>query len=238
MQSTPGLIQESSTVFGSFMAQVYGWMVIGLMVTFAVAFGVEFITERNEQIYLLLATLSPFIIIGQLIIVLVMAFLWRKMNVFISAGLFLFYSLTMGLFFGIIFLDFTSSSILLVFGATIATFVVMALFGTLTKQDLTSWGRLALFGLLGLIIATVINIVFYLFNPGLAQSFEWVLTYLGVGIFLILIAYDTQKLKTMAASAEQSGLGMANVAIQGALTLYLDFINIFIRLLFIMGKRK
>lgn len=232
------LMQTSGSVFGSFMAQVYAWMVGGLFITFAVAFGVEFLAERNQQFYIILATLTPFVLIGQLIIVLVLGFLGRRMNSFVTAALFLVYSLTMGIFFGVIFLDYTTISIAMVFGATTITFLVMSIYGFVTKQDLTSWGRLAFFGLIGLIIGSILNIILFFLAPGVAQGIDYLLTYLGIAIFLILIAYDTQKLKKMAASIGEDGVGMSRLAIQGALALYLDFINLFIRLLRIMGKRK
>jgi len=236
--TTDNLMQTTGSVFGSFMAQVYGWMVVALAITFGVAFGVEFLAERNEQFYVAVSITAPFVLIGQLILVLVLGFLGRRMNAFLSGALFLFYAVTMGIFFGVIFLGFTTVSIVLVFGATTITFIVMALFGFLTKQDLTSWGRLALFGIIGLIIGSLINILFYFIAPGVAQGIDYVLTYVGIGLFLILIAYDTQKLKKMAASIGEGGVGMTGLAIQGALALYLDFINLFIRLLGIMGKRK
>lgn len=220
------------------MAQVYGWMVAALIITFGVAFGVTFIAERNEQFFLFISAISPFILIGQLIIVLILGFLGSRMNAFVSGALFLFYALTMGIFFGVVFLGFTTISIVLVFGATTVTFLVMALYGMFTKQDLTSWGRLAFFGLIGLIIGTILNLIVYFIAPGVAQGIDYILTYLGIGIFLILIAYDTQKLKHMAASAGENGMGLSALAIQGALALYLDFINLFIRLLAILGKRK
>lgn len=236
--TTDRLIQPSTTVFSSFMAQVYGWMVAALIITFGVAFGVTFIAERNEQFFLFISAISPFILIGQLIIVLILGFLGSRMNAFVSGALFLFYALTMGIFFGVVFLGFTTISIVLVFGATTVTFLVMALYGMFTKQDLTSWGRLAFFGLIGLIIGTILNLIVYFIAPGVAQGIDYILTYLGIGIFLILIAYDTQKLKHMAASAGENGMGLSALAIQGALALYLDFINLFIRLLAILGKRK
>ncbi|MEO6728830.1 MAG: hypothetical protein ABIM99_02815, partial [Candidatus Dojkabacteria bacterium] len=98
------LMQTSSSVFGSFMAQVYGWMVLGLFLTFGVAFGVEFLAERNQQFYVFISIAAPFVLIGQLIIVLVLGFLGRRMNSFVTAALFLVYSLTMGIFFGVLFL--------------------------------------------------------------------------------------------------------------------------------------
>ncbi|MEO6729142.1 MAG: Bax inhibitor-1/YccA family protein, partial [Candidatus Dojkabacteria bacterium] len=134
--------------------------------------------------------------------------------------------------------DFTTISIAMTFGATTITFLVMSIYGFVTKQDLTSWGRLAFFGLIGLIIGSILNIILFFLAPGVAQGIDYLLTYIGIAIFLILIAYDTQKLKKMAASIGEDGVGMSRLAIQGALALYLDFINLFIRLLRIMGKRK
>jgi FtsH-binding integral membrane protein len=234
--NTSPILKETNIV-GSFFAQVYGWMVVGLLVTFVIAFGVMTLSSVNEDIFTFLVLLTPFVFIGQLILVLILSFAWRKLNFVMSSGLFLLYSASMGIFFGVIFLNYTIASIVVAIAATIATFLAMALYGYFTKQDLTRWGQIALFGLLGLIFATLINIVFTIFFNSLGQTFNWILTYVGIGIFMILIAYDSQRLKQMAAEAESSGMA-SKLAIQGALMLYLDFINLFIRLLAIFGKRR
>jgi uncharacterized protein len=131
---------------------------------------------------------------------------------------------------------YTLTSILVAFGATFLTFAVMSIYGALTKQDLTRWGQIAMFGLIGLLIGTFINILVSIFAPGFGQGMYWILTYVGIGLFVILIAYDSQKLKRMAENA--NGQNISSLAINGALQLYLDFINIFIRVLLIMGKKK
>lgn len=231
------LMQTSGSIFGSFMAQIYGWMSFALIITFAVAFGVEFLAERNLSFFNFVAAISPIVIIGQLILVLILSFLGRRMNAFLSAALFIFHSITMGIFFGVIFLGFTTTSIFLVFGGTIATFIVMSVFGLVTKQDLTSWGRLFFIGLIGLFIATILNIIMYFIAPGAASILDFILTYVGIALFLGLIAYHSQQFKVMSQSIG-NGSGMTGLAIQAALTLYLDFINLFIRLLGVMGKRR
>jgi FtsH-binding integral membrane protein len=138
------------------------------------------------------------------------------------------YAALNGLTFSAIFLAYTSTSIVSTFTITAGIFGFMAVYGYTTDQDLTSFGSYALMGVVGLIIASVVNMF-------LQSSFlYWVITYAGVLIFTGLVAYDTQKIKKMA----RSGATGDKVAIMGALSLYLDFVNLFIYLLRIFGKEK
>lgn len=228
----------STSLLGSMLTQVYGWMSLGLGITFGIAFLLSTMLETNLAVRQFVLGSYPFIFIGQLLIVLVLSLLWRQMNAIISAGLFVFYSATMGVFLSTIFFAYSLGSIISVLGATVAIFIVMAVFGLVTKRDLTGWGTLAIFGLFGLIIATFFNFFLAFISPTTSNAASWILTYVGIGIFLILIAYDSQKIKALAYEAEMSGNGVSRYAIQGALMLYLDFINIFIRLISIFGKRR
>ena len=127
---------------------------------------------------------------------------------------------------------YTMSSIASVFFITAGTFAVMAFIGYTTKKDLTSMGKILFMALIGIIIATVVNI--FLKSTGL----EMIVSYLGVLIFVGLTAYDSQKIKQMLLMAPDAGEGAQKIALLGALTLYLDFVNLFIYLLRIFGRRE
>ena len=137
-----------------------------------------------------------------------------------------------GLSFGSIFLVYTSASIAKTFFITASTFGAMSLYGYSTKKDLTGLGSFAYMGLIGLIIASLVNI--FLRSPAL----DFTVSFIGVGVFTILIAYDTQKLKSIYYAMNGTTARAGNIAIYGALTLYLDFINLFTMLLHFCGVRK
>lgn len=146
------------------------------------------------------------------------------------SGLFMLYSVLTGVTFSIYFLAFTAESIASTFFITAGTFAAMSLYGFLTKSDLTKLGNLCLMALIGIIIASVVNI--FLKN----ETLYWVVSYIGVLVFIGLIAYDTQKIKALARAEDNEHT--QKLAICGALSLYLDFINLFIMLLRIFGQRK
>lgn len=225
----PALGHVSTTV-ASFMAQVYGWMTAGLFLTAAVAF----VVTSNLNLLFWIATndwVIPLLFITELVVVVILSAFVEKLHPAAAAALFLFYSLLNGVFFGVLVTLYTLASVFLAFGATAGTFAIMSVYGFVTKSDLTRWGNLALMGLFGLILGIILNI--FLKSSGL----DWLLTFIGIGIFIILIAYDTQKLKHYSEAASQSA-NPSKYAVMGALSLYLDFINLFIRLLAIFGKRR
>lgn len=131
-----------------------------------------------------------------------------------------------------IFLAYTMASIANVFFITVSTFAAMAVLGYTTKKDLSGMGRILLMTLIGLIIATMVN-VFFMHSAG----FDLILSYIGVIVFVGLTAYDTQKIKHMLMDAEGTGETAQKIALLGALSLYLDFINLFLYLLRLFGKR-
>lgn len=146
------------------------------------------------------------------------------------SGLFMLYSVLTGVTFSVYFLAFTAESIASTFFITAGTFAAMSIYGFLTKSDLTKLGNLCLMALIGVIIASVVN--FFLQST----TMYWIVTYVGVLIFIGLIAYDTQKIKALATLDDNEQT--QKLAICGALSLYLDFINLFIMLLRIFGQRK
>ena len=156
----------------------------------------------------------------------------KKMSEETATLLFIDYSILNGFTLSIIFVVFTEESIATAFFVTAGTFALMSAFGYFTKLDLSSMSNLLLMGLLGLVLATLIN--FHYQN----EQVTWITTYFGVILFIGLIAYDTQKIKEMVVFADKGCEEERKGAIIGALTLYLDFINLFLKFLNIFGKRK
>ncbi len=139
----------------------------------------------------------------------------------------------MGLLFGLVFLLYTVASILTTFFATAGTFMIMSAYGYVTKRDLTSIGSLCFMGLIGIILGSLLNVFF-------VQStfMYWTITYIGIAVFIGLIAYDTQKIKNMARQGYFGESATRKIAIMGALSLYLDFVNLFLLLIRIFGRRR
>jgi FtsH-binding integral membrane protein len=156
----------------------------------------------------------------------------NKLSLTTATLMFILYSVINGALFSYIFLAYTASSIATVFFITAGTFGVMALIGYTTKTDLSSMGKILFMALIGMIIATVVNI--FVKSDGLTT----ILSYVGVLIFVGLTAYDTQRIKNMLLEAPDASEAAQKVALLGALSLYLDFINLFIYLLRIFGRRE
>jgi FtsH-binding integral membrane protein len=156
----------------------------------------------------------------------------QNMSASKAMGIFILYSGLTGLTFSFIFLAYTMSSIASTFMVTAGTFAAMSIYGYTTKKDLTSWGSFLFMGLIGIIIASVVNIFLG------SETIYWLVTYAGVLIFVGLTAYDTQKIKEMNILGNEGTEEDTKEAISGALRLYLDFINLFLMLLRIMGDRR
>lgn len=214
-----------------YMTKVYGWMCLALVVTGFVAMFtassqvmVETIFSSSWTFYGLI--ILEFIMVGALVG-------WvKKMSAMTATAVFLLYSAVNGLTLSVIFLVFTAGSIASTFFITAGTFGAMSFYGYTTKKDLTSWGSLLYMSLFGLIIASVVNMFMQ------STMLYWITTYAGVLIFVGLTAYDTQKIKNMNIIGNEGTEEDQKEAIMGALTLYLDFINLFLYLLRIFGKRK
>ncbi len=146
------------------------------------------------------------------------------------SGLFMLYSVLTGVTFSVYFLAFTAESIASTFFITAGTFAIMSIYGFVTKRDLTRLGNLAFMALIGIVIASVVNIFLH------SSVLNWIVTYVGVLVFVGLVAWDTQKIKALVALEDNEFT--QKLAIAGALSLYLDFINLFIMLLRIFGQRK
>lgn len=217
----------------SFIRSVYNWMAGGLALTGIVAYFAAHNQTLNQLIFG-----APMVFFGLIIAELGMVFYLsariQKMAASTATGLFLLYAALNGLTLSFIFLVYTSTSIASVFFICAATFVTCSIYGMTTKRDLTSWGNFLFMGLIGIIIASVVNM--FVQSSGLAM----IISYIGVLVFVGLTAYDTQKLKNMALTQPddlEAGV-VRKGAIMGALSLYLDFINLFIMLLYILGERR
>jgi uncharacterized protein len=156
----------------------------------------------------------------------------HKMNAITAIILFVLYSIITGLTLSVIFLVYQLGSIVSIFGVTAVIFAAMSLYGYTTKKDLTGIGTMALFGLLGIIVASLVNL--WLKN----SMADMIISIIGVVIFVALTAYDTQKIKNMNILGNEGTEEDTKEAVIGALTLYLDFINLFLKLLSLFGKRK
>jgi len=228
-------------VVNAFMRGVYGWMSGGLALTALVAFAV---TQSSTLLNLLfvvnaqtgavgLSTTVFILLFAELGIVFFLGMRIRTMAPATATTLFLVYSGLNGLTLTPILLAYTAESVAATFIITAGMFGAMSLYGLMTKKDLTSWGSLLFMGLIGIVIAMVVN----MFMQSSAMAFA--ISVIGVILFLGLTAYDTQKLKTMGEMVPMNdGAAIRRGTILGALTLYLDFINLFLMLLRLMGDRR
>ena len=220
-----------SQAFPILMQKVYVWMSLALAITGITAYGVANSPGVISAIY---GNQIVFwgLMIAELALVFVVSGAINRLSLTTATLLFVLYSVINGVVLSSIFLIYTMTSIASVFFITAGTFAVMAFIGYTTKTDLTSMGKILFMALIGIIIATIVNI--FLKSSGL----EMIVSYLGVLIFVGLTAYDSQKIKNMLQMAPDAGEGAQKLALLGALTLYLDFINLFIYLLRIFGRRE
>ena len=220
-----------SAAFPILMRKVYVWMTLALVITGVTAYGVA----TSPGLMMAIATnklLFWGLIIAEFGLVVAISAAINKLSLTTATLLFVLYSVINGATLSFIFAIYTMSSIASVFFITAGTFAVMAVIGYTTKKDLTSMGKILFMALIGIIIATVVNI--FLKSTGL----QMVVSYLGVLIFVGLTAYDSQKIKQMLLMAPDAGEGAQKIALLGALSLYLDFVNLFIYLLRIFGRRE
>lgn len=221
--------ERAITADNALLWSVYRWMTLGLALTGFVSMfipdSVRLEVIQNPIIFFGLA-------IGELALVLIMSWAANRISAATATALFLFYAILNGVTFSILFIAYELGSIAQAFLVTAGTFGAMSAWGYLTKRDLTGVGHFAMMGLFGLIIATIVNIFWA------NSALYWVCTYAGVLIFTLLTAYDTQKIKRLGMQSDVNSESGKKIAIQGALILYLDFINLFLYILRLMGKRK
>ncbi len=224
------LTDQAATRQRAIVNQVYLWMTAGLLVTGAVAS----LTANSPQLldFIYGNTLIYFgLVIAELGLVIALSAAINRMSPAVATGVFLLYSMLTGLTISFIFLRYTNASIATTFFVSAGTFAAMSLFGYTTKRDLTAIGNLAFMGLIGIILASLVNFFIQ------SAAIYWAVTYIGIAIFIVLIARDTQKIKAMTQAATDDAT-TTRIAILGALMLYLDMINLFLLLLRILGRRR
>ena len=214
-----------------FMVRVYNWMTAGLGITGFMAFYIS-----NSPVMMNIIFGNPImpiaLIITQIGLVFWLATRVMQMSASKATGVFMLYAGLTGITFSAIFMAYTTASIFSTFLVTAGTFGAMSLYGYTTKKDLTSWGSFLFMGLIGIIIASLVNMFMQ------SSMMHMIITYAGVLIFVGLTAYDTQKIKEMNILGNEGTEEDTKEAIRGALTLYLDFINLFLMLLRLMGDRR
>lgn len=220
-----------SAAFPALMRKVYLWMTMALVITGITAYGVA--TTPGIVMAILTNQILFFgLIIAELGLVIALTAALRRLSLTVATLMFVLYSVINGAILSLIFLVYTASSITNVFFITAGTFAVMAFIGYTTKKDLSSLGRILMMALIGLIIATIVNL--FLKSTGL----DLIVSYIGVLLFVGLTAYDSQKIKQMLMTADEEDDTAQKLALIGALSLYLDFVNLFLYLLRILGSRK
>ncbi len=222
--------EEVKLAQASFITKVYSWMSLGLLIT---AFTAYVVAATPSLMYMVYSNKIVFymLLFAPLGVVWFLSARIHKMSATTAILAFVFYAIINGLTLSFIFLIYSIGSIAATFFVTAGTFGAMSAYGYFTKQDLTKFGNLLKMALIGLIIATVVNLFW-------ANSvLYWISTYAGILIFIGLTAYDTQKIKEMYVVAEQGVEVEQKASIMGALSLYLDFINLFLYLLRIFGSR-
>ncbi|NVL91069.1 MAG: Bax inhibitor-1/YccA family protein [Desulfobacterales bacterium] len=225
--------ERTAVLVNDFVRSVYNWMCIGLALTGFTAF---YVSTSETLIRLVFGNRLIFfgLIIAELAIVFSISGMVNRMRAGTATAMFLVYSTLNGVTLSFIFLVYARASIVSTFFICSATFLACSVYGWTTKKDLTSLGGFLMMGLIGIIIASLVNIFIR------SSAMSMVVSYIGVIVFVGLTAYDTQKLKNMAMT-QPAGLDGAVVrkgAILGALSLYLDFINLFLMLLRIFGGSR
>jgi uncharacterized protein len=224
--TTPDIRDER---VGAFLSKVYGWMFLGLLITAVIAFGVASSPALIETFFLN-RLLFWGLIIAQLGVVIYLSARVDKVAPATAAILFMVYSALVGITSSVILLVYTAASIFSAFVVTAGMFGAMAVFGSITKKSLAGWGQFLFMGLIGVILASVVGIFWQ------NDALQFVICIVGVVVFTGLTAYDAQRLKHMAVALPDGRVG--SYAVVGALSLYLDFINLFFFILRLIGGRR
>lgn len=228
--------EYTATLAQTFISNVFTYMFAALAITGVIAYW--FGTSQELLSYLVnfetggMTGLGMIVTFAPLAFVLIMSFAFNRLSSMTLLLLFMAYSILMGMSLSFIFVIYTGASIATTFGVTSITFGIMAVLGYTTQTDLTKFGSILMMGLIGIIIASIVN-----WFMG-SETMEMIISILGVLIFTGLTAYDVQKLKRIGAGVEYGTESTNKLAILGALNLYLDFINLFLFLLRFMGDRK
>jgi FtsH-binding integral membrane protein len=226
---SPYAVAGADVRITAFLSKVYGWMFLGLLVTAGTAFAVASSPLLIET-FIANRILFWILLFGQLGLVFYLSARVDKMSPVTAATLFMIYSVAVGITTSVILLLYTGASLFGTFMVTAGMFGALALFGTFTKRSLAGIGQFAFMGLIGLIIAMVVGLFWQ------SDALQFVISVVGVIVFTGLTAWDAQRLKHMAVALPDGRVGA--YAVVGALSLYLDFINLFFFLLRLMGGRR
>jgi len=232
--SQSGTTNNVDTVTKSFISNVFSYMGLGLTLSAIVAyvFGTDMSYRRMLVSETGMTGLGYIVMFAPIGFVFAMSLGFQRMSSTVMLLLFLAYSIVMGMSLSFIFIAYTHGSIFQTFGIAALTFGVMAVMGYTTKTDLTKFGSILIMALVGIIIASLVNMFLH------SSQMDYIISFIGVLIFTGLTAYDVQKLKRIGAGVEMGTDDTTKLAIFGALTLYLDFINLFLFLLRFFGNRK
>jgi uncharacterized protein len=213
----------------AFLRSVYGWMAVGLLITAAIAY---LVAGSPELVVTIARNRALFwgLMLAQIGIVVWLSARVQKMSPGLASTLFIAYSALTGVTLSFVLLAFTGQSVATTFLVTAGTFGSLATYGTVTRRSLAGWGQFLFMGLIGVVLASVVGIFWQ------NDAFQFVLSFIGVIVFTGLTAYDAQRLKEMALALPDGRVG--SYSIVGALTLYLDFINLFMFLLRFTGSRR
>ncbi len=222
------MVIDRENSMSKFFTKVYLWMFIGLLVSGGVAYYTSVTTGIRGLVY----SYFNWFLILELVVVIAFSALRKKVSPLVAKILFIVYSVVSGLTLSSIFLVYRLDSIGMVFLSSALMFGLMALYGYITKTNLSSFGKVLIFALLAVIIMSLINM--FIGNG----TFGIVISIISIVVFLGLTAYDMQSLKAMYNYYENDEAELDKVSIYGALDLYLDFINIFLRLLQLFGKSR
>lgn len=224
------LQQANEKISQRFITAVYGWMVAALAISGIAAFAVF---NSETLLYFIFGSRFTFLglIIAELALVFILSAGIRRMSFPVAAASFVIYSIVNGLTLSSVLFVYTGTSIVRIFVITALMFGAMSVYGATTKSSLQSAGKYLMMALIGLIIASLVNIFMR------SSSLDWLISFVTVGVFTGLTAYDSQKITTAARYAQDND-DFKKIAIIGALELYLDFINIFLALLRLFGKRR
>ena len=221
------LVHGASDVERRFMASVYRWMTGGLTLTALVALSVA---SSEDVLRLVVGNRLVFIglVLAELGLVVALSAAAHRLSAAAAGGLFLLYSALNGATLAVVLLVYTGASVALAFASTAGTFLAMSVYATVTRRDLSSWGSFLFMGLVGVVLASLVNLFFH------SSMVTFVVSCMSVVVFTGLTAYDTQKLRVFARQGGETG----SLAVNGALALYLDFVNLFLALLRLFGGRR
>ncbi|WDF77519.1 Bax inhibitor-1/YccA family protein [Mucilaginibacter sp. KACC 22773] len=219
-----------------FIANVFLWMFVALGISAICAY----VFSQNQALYQMLRDpetgrntgLGTLVMFAPLAFVLIISFGFQRLSYAVAALLFVAFSAVMGISLSYILIVYTAGSVIGVFVTTSVVFGIMAIAGYTTNTDLTKFGSLMMMGLIGIIVASLFNMFIG------STQLEYIISYIGIAVFVGLTAYDVQKLKRIGAGLEYGDASAGKMALLGGLTLYLDFINLFLMILRLFGRRR